>query len=301
MMAFSKPLVAAATAIFFALSAPTTDAQGVGDVVCAEGFIMDYFCIELGTLLDDPSTETLLGPDKHSVHCLVDIRQCYDSPFEILIDPAEGEEIYARGWRVDDAGRQMLIDLARVTGMRAGASRRCSTCTEDEGDIEFGFRAAVKATVASLASDGTPALLDVIEVNLSEIGCVDEDGNQMEVTMPDELITSGAGSINQQYYTHGSLMLISWGVLLPLGAIFGKFLKHRGPIWFKIHVGLQTLGLVMAIVGFSAAVRNFDAFADKANTSKYNYEHAIMGTVVMALGMAQPLNGTFVLDSLADR
>ena len=38
-------------------------------VVCSfEGFVMDNFCIERGTLLDEPSTTTLVNPERHSVH-----------------------------------------------------------------------------------------------------------------------------------------------------------------------------------------------------------------------------------------
>jgi len=33
-----------------------------------EGYIMDYFCIDRGTLLDNPSVRTLEGPGEHSVH-----------------------------------------------------------------------------------------------------------------------------------------------------------------------------------------------------------------------------------------
>ena len=45
----------------------------IGDVVCVTGYIMDHFCIERGTLLDNPSTETLKNPEEHSFHCLLDV------------------------------------------------------------------------------------------------------------------------------------------------------------------------------------------------------------------------------------
>jgi hypothetical protein len=34
---------------------------------------MDYYCIDRGTLLDNPSVTTLEGPDQHSVHWYVNI------------------------------------------------------------------------------------------------------------------------------------------------------------------------------------------------------------------------------------
>ena len=50
---------------------------------------MDTFCIERGTLLDNPELKTLERPDAHSVHCLVDVPRCYESGFEVLVLPAE--------------------------------------------------------------------------------------------------------------------------------------------------------------------------------------------------------------------
>ena len=49
------------------------------DIQCIEGFAMDLFCINRGTLLDAPSVVTLQNPEKHSVHCLVDIDRCVNS------------------------------------------------------------------------------------------------------------------------------------------------------------------------------------------------------------------------------
>jgi hypothetical protein len=36
-----------------------------------EGFVMDQFCIERGTLLDKPDLSTLQFPDEHSLHWYV--------------------------------------------------------------------------------------------------------------------------------------------------------------------------------------------------------------------------------------
>jgi hypothetical protein len=36
-----------------------------------EGYVMDYKCIELGTLVDNPTLVSLQNPDVHSVHWYV--------------------------------------------------------------------------------------------------------------------------------------------------------------------------------------------------------------------------------------
>ena len=46
------------------------------EAVCFEGYVMDRFCINRGTLLDASSVKTLLNPEKHSAHCLVDVGVC---------------------------------------------------------------------------------------------------------------------------------------------------------------------------------------------------------------------------------
>jgi hypothetical protein len=38
-----------------------------------EGFVMDTFCIERGTLLDKPNVVTLEGPGEHSFHWYVSV------------------------------------------------------------------------------------------------------------------------------------------------------------------------------------------------------------------------------------
>jgi hypothetical protein len=130
----------------------------VGDTVTAEGFIMDYFCIFDEVLLDNPSVRTLEEPDQHSVHCLVDISVCRESAYEILGDPVDGETLYTRDLRVDEAGKMMLIDAAREVGI-------CSTCT-GAGTQRQGFRASVTGVVTALGTaDGTPPTIRVTSIN----------------------------------------------------------------------------------------------------------------------------------------
>jgi hypothetical protein len=50
---------------------PTTQSQ-ISVVDSVEGFVMDTFCIERGTLLDKPDVVTLEGPGNHSFHWYVD-------------------------------------------------------------------------------------------------------------------------------------------------------------------------------------------------------------------------------------
>eukprot|EP00978_Attheya_sp_CCMP212_P008406 scaffold19798_cov51-Attheya_sp.AAC.5 len=83
----------------------------IGDNVCIEGYIMDLFCINRGTLLlENSSVTTLRNPERHSVHCialprLVDVGSCRRSGYELLLlDLQEQGGLYARLFRFDDIG-----------------------------------------------------------------------------------------------------------------------------------------------------------------------------------------------------
>eukprot|EP00550_Attheya_septentrionalis_P008207 CAMPEP_0198297912 /NCGR_PEP_ID=MMETSP1449-20131203/38846_1 /TAXON_ID=420275 /ORGANISM="Attheya septentrionalis, Strain CCMP2084" /LENGTH=403 /DNA_ID=CAMNT_0043999017 /DNA_START=153 /DNA_END=1364 /DNA_ORIENTATION=+ len=279
----------------------------VGDNVCIEGFIMDLFCINRGTLLDAPSVQTLRNPEKHSVHCLVDVSQCRRSGYNLLLDPQEPGGLYARLFQLDSGGNEMVLTEARAIG-------DCSTCMA-QGTQEFGYRATIKGTVTDMGSSSTPATLETLAVLPVGSSCQDdifedEDGNPTEDGTPgtgggggmdfvnlDDLLNDmdginlvfDAGSLDTVFLRHGSLMLIGWGFLLPSGAIMARLFKHRPDgLWFKIHIFVQTLGLLLAGIGFIIALRNFDTFNGKDHIK--GYAHAVMGTTVMVLGFLQPLN-----------
>lgn len=248
----------------------------VGDVICVTGYVMDYFCIALGTLLDNRSVQTL-GPDgpiRHSVHCLVDVRSCYTSPFEIL---AQTENGFGRAWRFAD--NEMVIEHAKEIG------RSCIGC---KGTQRQGYRGTFTGTVTALANGDTPATLAVEEVGSFEGGCSAKNMTESEMP-PEMLIETGEGSLNNVFLVHGVLMIIGWGLLLPSGAIIAKFGRHRGDSWFMAHRICQILGLIIALIGFVIALNNSQALGD-TNSKTLNYPHAIMGVTVMAMGLAQPLN-----------
>jgi hypothetical protein len=211
----------------------------VGEQFCVEGFVMDLFCIDRGTLLDRQSVRTLEGPEQHSVHCLVDVNRCVTTDFEILLAPLPGESTYARGWRLDSATKDRVITLARSIGS-------CGTC-DNPGGLVRGMRAALNATVVDLGSSSVPPTISATEIRQSELGvpfCADP-------CVPPNRITSAGTDLQKKYYAHARCMLIGFGWLLPTGAIFARLFKHRpNGLWFKMHWVLQSIGLIFAISGW---------------------------------------------------
>lgn len=279
------------TRILWLLVAPVVAAMNntlaIDDLICIEGFVMDRFCIDRGTLVDNPQVETLVEPEVHSVHCLIDVSSCINSEYEILFEPNDiSEGKYRRAFFVDQKGHDDLVSLAASTGFNGG---NCAKCTNSSSDaIQNGFRAAIRGRITSMPTDMLPAGIEVIEsqfgVSASDI-CENFEDYKV-VTDVDFTVMNN--SFRNMAIAHGSLMLIGWGLLLPMGAIFAKLFKHRPDgLWFKIHRAMQTFGLVLAIIGWIIALTNFSVFGD---VGQMNYNHGVMGMTVMVIGLLQPLN-----------
>ncbi|KAJ9169964.1 hypothetical protein P3X46_018103 [Hevea brasiliensis] len=57
---------------------------------------------------------------------------------------------------------------------------------------------------------------------------------------------------------HGIINAVSWGILLPVGAVTARYLRHiqaLGPAWFYAHAGLQLSGFFLGTVGFAIGIR----------------------------------------------
>jgi hypothetical protein len=115
---------------------------------------MDHYCLydTPGQTLLDTGDVTLQFPDRHTIHCLVDVGVCRAGPFYILGDPMiqNNGDLYTVEYVLDDAGRLTLIDLARAEG-------KCSTCMGD-GALVRGYRAEVIGVVTALATAEIPAI-----------------------------------------------------------------------------------------------------------------------------------------------
>lgn len=246
--------------------------------VCLEGYVMDTYCINRGYLLDN-GLDPLTNPDKHTVHCLVDIPVCRESGFEILADPSANSDVHCRAFKFDDKGNNLYIEFARSQG-------QCSTCNNQSG-IKQGLRATVRGVIKgngeSTLIGELPPTLAVTSVELSSVGCT------TQATSP-KLICDSAELV-PFFYAHGSLMLIGWGLMLPAGVLTAKFGRGILPKgwWFKIHRPLQFCGVIVGLAGFLIAVIIFDVFHGFSSQSL----HGGIGIFITILGVGQPLNAYF--------
>jgi len=86
--------------------------------------------------------------------------------------------------------------------------------------------------------------------------------------------------------THGVMMLCGWGVLLPAGVLGARFLRHWDPFWYRLHRNTQIVGVTIATVGLIIALTQLGPIETSSGGA-----HAILGLVVSAIGLFQPLNG----------
>jgi len=162
------------------LMSPLTESLRNGDSICTEGYVMDRLCINRGTLLDSPSTRTLLEPEQHSIHCLVDVGGCVKSGFIILSDPENSGEEYGLSFALDAAGNDQAVRLAREVGS-------CSTCT-GPGLQRKGLRVGVTGVVVDRCTNPPTIAVDVMEsVTPEQVFCTTpKNVTQMEVAGEDE-------------------------------------------------------------------------------------------------------------------
>ncbi|KAK9066012.1 hypothetical protein SSX86_015414 [Deinandra increscens subsp. villosa] len=83
--------------------------------------------------------------------------------------------------------------------------------------------------------------------------------------------------------SHGILNMMAWGILIPIGTMVARYLKHVDPLWFYVHSGIQSLGFILGFAGVIAGVvldNRLDAKVGK---------HKGLGITILVLGCLQVL------------
>ncbi|OVA09271.1 Cytochrome b561 [Macleaya cordata] len=69
---------------------------------------------------------------------------------------------------------------------------------------------------------------------------------------------AGHSNIKTLKTVHGILNAVSWGLLLPIGAVTARYFRHIqsvGVIWFYAHAGIQLSAFLLGTIGFAIGVR----------------------------------------------
>eukprot|EP00051_Salpingoeca_urceolata_P003091 m.55113 g.55113 ORF g.55113 m.55113 type:complete len:565 (+) comp12506_c0_seq3:185-1879(+) len=92
------------------------------------------------------------------------------------------------------------------------------------------------------------------------------------------LAAVGCGSFLSLPFLHGIFMFVGWGVCLQTGALIARYFREKDPWWFKMHVRLQVLGLILALVGFGLAIASVEG-------NHFSFAHGGFGLAIMIAGV----------------
>ncbi|CAN4103643.1 unnamed protein product [Withania somnifera] len=96
---------------------------------------------------------------------------------------------------------------------------------------------------------------------------------------------SSVTSRQRRRHVHGVLNAVSWGVLMPMGAVFARYLKvfkAANPAWFYLHVACQTSAYAVGVAGWGTGLKlGSDSTGIKFNT------HRNIGITLFCLGTLQ--------------
>lgn len=106
--------------------------------------------------------------------------------------------------------------------------------------------------------------------------------------------TREANDIFRTIRTHGILGLLGWGLILPVGAIVARHLKHRDPLWYELHVAIQFVGFIIGIAAVAVGRSVYDRIHANSPT------HRGIGIFVLALSILQVCTSVVHLHVLAN-
>ncbi|KAJ6808512.1 putative cytochrome b561 and DOMON domain-containing protein [Iris pallida] len=132
--------------------------------------------------------------------------------------------------------------------------------------------------VGESVADGVPAKHAFAADNLAAKGVVD-------LVKGVSVGGGGGNSVLRKKNIHGVLNAVSWGILLPLGAIIARYLKtfkSADPAWFYLHVSCQLIGYAVGVAGWATGLN----LGSKSKGIQYT-THRNIGITLFALGTVQ--------------
>jgi len=86
---------------------------------------------------------------------------------------------------------------------------------------------------------------------------------------------------------HGAINAISWGLMLPIGIVMSRYLRHiqaLGPAWFYAHASIQLTGFILGTIGFAIGIR-----LGELSPGKVYGLHRKLGFIAFCLASVQTL------------
>ncbi|KAL0286185.1 UNVERIFIED_CONTAM: cytochrome and DOMON domain-containing protein [Sesamum angustifolium] len=82
---------------------------------------------------------------------------------------------------------------------------------------------------------------------------------------------------------HGTVNIIGWGVLLPVGVIIARYFRKLSDDWYSLHILSQLSGFLLGTLGWGLGLSIKNAAKEQSLST-----HGILGTLIFAFAMLQP-------------
>ncbi|KAF0718315.1 Aste57867_1766 [Aphanomyces stellatus] len=126
---FALAFALAASTVNAAATCPPADATLQS--VTFTGYVMDNFCIDMGTMVDNPNNKTLVAPQLHSIHCLIDLEPCIKSQYAMLEKLATpvNDTLYAVKYQLGADGSALALQYAKAAKAKSATRGFTATVT----------------------------------------------------------------------------------------------------------------------------------------------------------------------------
>lgn len=211
-------------------------------------------------------------------------------------------------WAINPTGRGMVGSQALVAFQADGKMNAYTSpinvyeTTLQSGDLSFAVPAIEAAfsnneltifatlvlppggtTVNQIWQEGpltgnSPSRHATTGANVQSTGTIDFQSGQSAPT-------GGAGTRQKRKNVHGVLNAVSWGTMLPLGAIVARYLrvaKSADPAWFYLHSACQTVAYAVGVAGWGTGLK----LGSDSTAIQYD-SHRNIGITLFALGTLQ--------------
>lgn len=212
-------------------------------------------------------------------------------------------------WAINPTGRSMVGSQALVAYQNSSGVVHAYTSSIDGYNTQMA-QSDLSFTVSNLSAEQTSneitifATLELPEQKTT-VNQVWQDGpmngntpgqhstsgnNVLSMSTVDFLsgATSGTGGGNSRQRrrnVHGVLNAVSWGTLMPLGAMIARYLKvfkSADPAWFYLHIACQSSAYVVGIAGWATGLK----LGSDSPGTQYD-GHRNIGITLFCLGTLQ--------------
>ncbi|KHN42286.1 hypothetical protein glysoja_042034 [Glycine soja] len=204
-------------------------------------------------------------------------------------------------WTYDQASGRLDIAFKHAGITSTNSQMEAQGTTLEEGAISYpvsGLSATFESNQVTIFAtltlpNGTSSLVHVWQDGPLSGTTPQEHSHETSHQNSKEILDLLSGSSTQatgnsrqkRRNTHGVLNAVSWGILMPTGAIIARYLKvfkSADPAWFYLHITCQASAYIVGVSGFGTGLK----LGSDSEGVEYD-THRALGIVLVCLGTLQ--------------